>query len=154
MVNNIFNVRGFKFHKELFISHHTQFLDKGGFVSQLLISEAVTFHCKFQAVEKIVISGIAEHFYVVALLVTDPGVYATAVNTYFTMSFLLPRALLWYLANRFVNICLQIPVIWGNISEWVLGDIFHICRVHLRRATNTDSISLRSHSVTPKNERQ
>ena len=66
MVNNISNVRGFKFHKELPISHHTQFLDKGGFVSQLLISEAVTFYCKFQAVEKIVISGITEHFYVVA----------------------------------------------------------------------------------------
>ena len=28
------------------------------------------------------------------LLVTDPGVYAAAVNTYLTMSFLLPRALL------------------------------------------------------------
>ena len=26
------------------------------------------------------------------LLVTDPGVYAAAVNTYLTMSFLLPRA--------------------------------------------------------------
>ena len=66
MVNNISNVRGLKFHKELSISHHTQFLDKGGFVSQLLISEAVTFYCKFQAVEEIVISGITEHFYVVA----------------------------------------------------------------------------------------
>ena len=66
MVNNISNVRGFKFHKELSISHHTQFLDEGGFASQLPISEAGTFDSKFQAVEKIVISGITEHFYVVA----------------------------------------------------------------------------------------
>ena len=66
MVNNISNVRGFNFHKKPSISHHIQFLDKGGFVSQLLISEAVTFYCKFQAGEKNMISGITEHFYVVA----------------------------------------------------------------------------------------
>ena len=92
MVNNISNIRGLKFHKDLSIWHHTQFLDKGGFVSQLLISEAVTFYCKFQAGEKIMISGITEHF--ILLLVTNPGVHAAAVNTYLTMSFLLPRALL------------------------------------------------------------
>ena len=57
---------GVQFHKELSTSHHTQFLDKGDFVSQLLISEAVTFYCNFQAGEKIMISGITEHFYVVA----------------------------------------------------------------------------------------
>ena len=66
MVNSISNVRGFNFHKELSISHHTQFLDKGGLVSQLLISEEVTFYCMFEAGEKFLISGITEHFYVVA----------------------------------------------------------------------------------------
>ena len=86
MVNDISNIRGFKFQKGLSISHHTQFLDKGGFVSQLLISEAVTFYCKFQAGEKIMISGITEHFYIVA------GYRSWSI--YLTMSFLLPRTLL------------------------------------------------------------
>ena len=66
MVNNVSNIRGFEFHKELSISHHTQFMDKGGFLSQCLISEAVTFYCKFQASEIIVINGITKHFYIVA----------------------------------------------------------------------------------------
>ena len=44
MVNTVSNIRGFEFHKDLSISHHTQFLDKGGFLSQLLISKAVTFY--------------------------------------------------------------------------------------------------------------
>ena len=89
MVNNISNVRGFKFHKELSISHHTQFLDEGGFASQLLISEAVTFDSKSKLLRKLWSAASQSIF--MLLLVTDPGVYAAAVNTYLTMSFLLPR---------------------------------------------------------------
>ena len=85
-------IPGFQDPQELSISHHTQFLDKGGCVSQLLISEAVTFYCKLQAGEKIMISGITEHFYIVA------GYRSWSVRCCYKHIFnnviLLPRALL------------------------------------------------------------
>ena len=63
------------------------------------------------------ISRITECF--ILLLITDPGVYTAAVNTYLIRSFSLARTPLLYLANRLVNICLHIPVMRDCISEWI-----------------------------------
>ena len=149
MVNNISNVRGFKFHKELSISHHTQFLDKGGFVSQLLISEAVTFYCKFQAVEKIMISGITEHFYVVAgyrswsIRCCCKHTFDNVIFTAQGIVIIFSKPLRQHMST---NTGHMRQYIW--MSPWRYIP-YMSSRLHLRRATNTDSISLRSHSVTP-----
>ena len=135
MVNNISNIRGFKFHKELSISHHTQFLDKGGLCPNFSSPRQSHFTASSELVRKLWLAASQSIF--ILLLFT-----AADVNTYLTMSFLLPRALLWFLANRFVNICLKIPVIWGNISECVLRDIFHNVEYIYAGLPKTDSISL------------
>ena len=147
MVNDISNIRSFEFHIALSISHHTQFLDKGFFLSQHLISEAVTFYCKFHAGEIIVMSGITEHFYIVAgyrswsIRCCCKHIFDNVIFTAQGIVAIFSKPLPQHMSTNTGHM--------RQLSEWVLGDIFHICRVHLRWATNTDSISLRSHSVTP-----